>query len=89
MVYRGGKGDTTEGGVRVDALMRWPGMIAEDSIVGDIVHVADLFTSLARIGGASSGIPTDRVIDGVDQMALMLLGEARGRRDAVFIYSGL
>jgi arylsulfatase len=88
MVYRGGKGDTTEGGIRVDAFVRWPGMIGEHEIVGDIVHVADLFTSLARLGGATDYIPTDRVIDGVDQTALMLEGETHGRRDYVFIYSG-
>ncbi len=88
MVFKGGKGDTTEGGVRVDAFVRWPGMIGEYEIVNDIVHVADLFTSLARFGGASGEIPTDRVIDGVDQTALMLEGETHGRRDYVFIYSG-
>jgi arylsulfatase len=88
MIFRGGKGDTTEGGVRVDAFARWPGMIEADSIVGDIVHVTDLFTSLARFGGATDQIPTDRIIDGVDQTALMLEGETHGRRDHVFIYSG-
>ena len=88
LVYRGGKGYTTEGGVRVDAFVRWPGMIGEYEIVGDIVHVADLFTSIARLGGATDKIPTDRVIDGVDQTALMLEGETHGRRDHVFIYSG-
>jgi arylsulfatase A-like enzyme len=88
MVFRGGKGDVTEGGVRVDAFVRWPGMIGEYEIVGDIVHVTDLFTSLARFGGATDEIPTDRIIDGVDQTALMLEGETHGRRDHVFIYSG-
>ena len=88
MIYRGGKGDTTEGGVRVDAFVRWPGMIEEGSIVGDMVHVADLFTSIARLAGATDEIPTDRLIDGVDQSALMLLGETHGRRDCVFLYSG-
>jgi len=88
LVYRGGKGYTSEGGVRVDAFVRWPGMIGEYEIVGDIVHVADLFTSIARLGGATDRIPTDRVIDGVDQTALMLEGETHGRRDHVFIYSG-
>ena len=88
MIFRGGKGDTTEGGVRVDAFVRWPGMIEADSIVGDIVHVTDLFTSLARFAGATDKIPADRLIDGVDQSALMLEGETNGRRDTVFIYSG-
>ena len=59
MVFRGGKGDTTEGGVRVDAFVRWPGMIERYDIVGDMVHVSDLFTSFARIAGATDKIPTD------------------------------
>jgi len=88
MIFRGGKSYTTEGGVRVDAFARWPGMIEKDSIVSDIVHVADLFTSLARLANADDKIPTDRLIDGVDQSALMLEGETHGRRDTVFIYSG-
>ena len=88
MIFRGGKSYTTEGGVRVDAFARWPGMIEADSIVSDIVHVADLFTSLARMSNATDKIPTDRLIDGVDQTALMLEGETHGRRDTVFIYSG-
>jgi len=87
MVFRGGKGSTTEGGVRVDAFVRWPGMIESDSVVGDVFHVTDLFTTLARIGGAMDEVPTDRIIDGIDQTALWLNGEARGRRDYVFLYN--
>ena len=88
MIFRGGKTATTEGGVRVDAFVRWPNMIEKHAVVNDIVHVADLFTSIARLAGATDKIPTDRVIDGVDQSALMLEGETHGRRDHVFIYSG-
>lgn len=87
MVFRGGKGDTSEGGVRVDAFIRWPGVIEADSVVGDMIHVSDLFTTLARLAGAKSGIPTDRIIDGLDQTALLLNGEGRGRRDYVFLYN--
>jgi len=88
MIFRGGKAYTSEGGVRVDAFARWPSMIEADSIVGDIVHVTDLFTSIARFADAMDEIPTDRIIDGVDQSALMLVGELHGRRDHVMIYSG-
>jgi arylsulfatase A-like enzyme len=87
MIYRGGKGYTTEGGVRVDAFVRWPGMIEADSVVADIVHVTDLFSTIARLGGATDEIPTDRVIDGIDQTALMLEGDTHGRRDYVFLYN--
>jgi arylsulfatase len=86
MIYRGGKGDHLEGGVRVNTFARWPGVIEAGSLAGDIIHVSDLFTTFARIGNATQYIPTDRVIDGIDQAALWLLGETHGRRDYVFIY---
>ena len=87
LIYRGGKADTTEGGVRVDAFVRLPGLIEGDTIVGDMVHVADLFTTISRFAGATDKIPTDRIIDGIDQTALMLEGDTHGRRDYIFIYS--
>ncbi|MGI9520053.1 MAG: sulfatase-like hydrolase/transferase [Hyphomicrobiaceae bacterium] len=86
MIYRGGKADATEGGVRVDAFIRWPAAIKADTYVGDMIHVSDLFTTLARVTGGTKHIPTDRVVDGVDQAAMMLLGEGKGRRDHLFIY---
>ena len=87
MIFRGGKGSTTEGGVRVDAFVRWPNMIEADAVAGDIVHVTDLFTTIARLGGASGEIPTDRIIDGIDQTSLLLKGDTHGRRDYVFLYN--
>ncbi len=87
MIFRGGKGSTTEGGVRVDAFVRWPDMIEADSVAGDIVHVTDFFTTIARLGGATDQIPSDRIIDGIDQTSLLLNGDTHGRRDYVFIYN--
>ena len=88
MIYRGGKGHTTEGGIRVDAFIRWPEVIETGSVAGDIVHVSDLFTTFARVAQATQYIPTDRVIDGVDQLPLLLMGEGHGRRDYVHVYDG-
>jgi len=87
-VYRGGKTDVLEGGVRVNAYMRWKGVIESGSGVSDIIHVSDLFTTFARLAGAWDEIPRDRVIDGVDQSGMLLLGDAHGRRDYVHIYDG-
>ena len=87
-LYKGGKGDFTEGGVRVPCLATWPGTIKPGQIVGDILHVTDLFTTFARLGGAMDYIPRDRVIDGVDQTSLFLNGDGYSRRDYVMIYSG-
>ena len=86
LIYRGGKTDFTEGGIRVDAFVRWPDAIEAGSAAGDIVHVSDLFTTFARLGQAKQFIPRDRVIDGIDQTALLLMGESHGRRDYVYVY---
>lgn len=86
LIYRGGKTNHLEGGVRVDAFVRWPGAVEAGGLAGDIVHVTDLYTTFAKIGGATEHIPTDRVIDGIDQTALLLNGEHHGRRDYVYIY---
>lgn len=88
LIFRGGKGDHTEGGIRVPAFAWWPGVIEPDQIVGDIVHVTDLYTTFARLGGATDHVPTDRVIDGIDQTALLLNGDTHSRRDYVFVYKG-
>jgi len=87
-IYRGGKVQHLEGGVRVNAFMRWPAVLEPGSRVQDIVHVTDLYTTLARVAGAEEHIPTDRLVDGVDQSPLLFLGETHGRRDYVFIYEG-
>lgn len=87
-LYTGGKGDFTEGGVRVPMIAKWPGVIAPDQIIGDILHVSDLYTTFARLGGAMDGIPRDRVVDGVDQTSLFLNGDGFSRRDYVMIYQG-
>jgi hypothetical protein len=66
----------------------WPSVIAPGQTVGDIIHETDLFTTFARLAGATKHIPTDRIIDGVDQTALLLKGDTFSRRDYVFIYTG-
>src|SRR5271155_4630939 len=84
-IFRGGKGDSTEGGVRVCAQAWWPGTIKPGQTAADIVDVTDLYTTFARIGGANQYLPTDRIIDGVDQTALLMNGDTHGRRDYEFI----
>ncbi len=87
-IYRGGKGDFLEGGVRVPAFAWWPGVVKPGQCVGDIIHETDLFTTFARLAGATRHIPGDRVVDGVDQTSLLINGDTHSRRDHVFIYAG-
>lgn len=87
-VFRGGKSDYWEGGIRVAAFAWWPGMIPVGEIVGDMIHEVDLYTTFARLGGAMEQIPGDRVVDGLDQTALLINGDTHGRRDYNFVYTG-
>jgi len=87
-IFRGGKGEYLEGGVRVPAFAWWPGTIKEGQVVGDMISVHDLFTTFARLGNGMKHIPTDRVIDGVDQTALLINGKGHSRRDSLQIYTG-
>jgi arylsulfatase len=85
---RGAKGDVYEGGVRVPAMAWWPGMIEPGQDPVDVIHLVDLYTTAARLGGALKQVPSDRVTDGIDQTALLLNGEGYSRRDYIFHYSG-
>jgi len=87
-VYRGGKAESLEGGIRVNAYIRWPAAIEAGSTAGDMIHVSDLFTTFAQFADAMDEVPTDRVIDGLDQSSMILLGDSHGRRDFVHVYEG-
>ena len=84
---RGGKGDVTEGGVHVPAVAWWPGVIEPGRISGEMLHVTDMYTTAAKLGGAMDRLPKDRVIDGVEQSSYLMDGN-KSRREYMFHYSG-
>ena len=51
--FRGEKGATWEGGVRVPCLVKWPGKIKPGSVSNGIQNHEDLFVTLA----AAAGLP--------------------------------
>jgi arylsulfatase A-like enzyme len=56
-----------EGGLRVPLIVRWPGHIKPAQVSEDMIHVTDLYATLAEV--ASVPLPSDRPIDGVSHMA--------------------
>jgi arylsulfatase len=72
-----------EGSLRAPFIIRWPGRIPV-SISNDIVHAVDMFTTLAKLGGAE--IPKDRPIDGVDQMDFFRGKQAASAREGFLVY---
>jgi arylsulfatase A-like enzyme len=51
--YRGEKGTTWEGGVRVPCMVRWPGMIKPGTVSNGVQNHEDLYATLA----AAAGLP--------------------------------
>lgn len=74
--------------MRVATAALWPGVIEPGQLAGDVIHEVNLVTTFARPAGAMQDIPTDRVIDGIDQKALLMTGDTHGRCDYNFIYQG-
>jgi arylsulfatase A-like enzyme len=72
-----------EGAMRVPFIIRWPGRIPAGRVTNEIVHVVDLFPTLAAIAGAR--VPADRPIDGVDQREFLLGKTDRSAREG-FVY---
>lgn len=64
--WRGTYFTAMEGSLRTPFILRWPNQVPAGRVSNEIVHVVDLFTTLAHVGGAE--VPRDRPIDGVDQM---------------------
>ena len=75
-----------EGSLRVPFIIRWPGKIPAGAVNNQIVHEMDLFPTIAGISGGK--VPTDRVIDGVDQMDFFRGKREKSNREHVIVYVG-
>ncbi len=73
-----------EGGLRVPLIVRWPGHVAPGVVSDDIVHVTDLYSTLAAAAGAT--LPNDRPIDGVNQLLWWTGKVEHSAREAFVFY---
>jgi len=80
---RAGKGSCYEGGYRVPCIVRWPGKVPADKTSDAIFATIDFMPTFAKLAGFN--VPDDRVIDGVDQTALLLGKSEAGARET-FLY---
>jgi arylsulfatase len=95
--FRGEKGSTWEGGFRVPALIRWPGVVAPGTVINDIVSHQDWLPTLLTAAGEPdinaklkkghrAGDKTFKVyIDGFDQVEL-LAGKGPGKRENIYYF---
>lgn len=86
--FRGAKGTTWEGGVRVPGIAYWKGMIAPGRVSDGLFDLMDLFNTSLTLGGATAAIPTDRYIDGIDQTSFLLMDDGQSARENVYFWMG-
>ncbi len=86
--FRGSKGMTTEGGVRVPGIFWWPGVIGPGRVSDGLFDLADMFNTSLSIAGidAAKTLPTDRYIDGIDQTGFLLADAGQSAREAVYFW---
>ncbi|HWL50330.1 MAG: hypothetical protein K0T01_2834 [Acidimicrobiia bacterium] len=84
--WRGHFASGFEGGMRVPAMVRWPGKVKAGAVSDEILSAVDWLPTLASLVGESGRVPTDRPIDGVDASAFLLGDSPSSGRDHVIFY---
>lgn len=93
--FRGEKNTNWEGGWRVPAMIRWPGLVEEGSVANGIVHHMDWFPTFVAVAGNSnvkqellSGFQGFRVhLDGYDLTSYLSGQTSESPRKEVFYFS--
>jgi len=82
--WRGTYFTAMEASLRAPFIIRWPGKVPAGRVNNEIVHIVDLYTTLAHVGGAE--VPKDRAIDGVDQSDFFLGKKETSNREGFPAY---
>ena len=73
----GGKGELWEGGIRVPAFARWPGVIPPGVVTRQVATTLDWTATMLAAGGASDNV--SQAPDGIDLLPLFAGGTPRDR----------
>jgi arylsulfatase len=84
--FRGDLGEATEGAVRTFCFIRWPGHVAPNTSSYAMFSTMDFMPTFASILGMK--LPTDRAIDGVNQLDVLTGKSTRGNRDHLISFIG-
>jgi arylsulfatase len=84
--FRGELGEATEGSIRTFCFIRWPGHVKPGTTSYAMFSIMDFFPTFAHIIGGK--VPTDRPIDGVDQIDVLLGTSGMGHREGLLSFIG-
>jgi arylsulfatase A-like enzyme len=83
---RGGKGTVWEGGIRVPAILRWPGRVPDGQVISEVAASIDILPSLAHLAGAA--LP-NHTIDGRNLWPLLTQRGAPSPHEAFYYYDAV
>ncbi|MCY1271526.1 choline-sulfatase [compost metagenome] len=86
--FRGAKGTSYEGGVRVPGIAYWKGTIKEGRVSAGLFDLTDLYATAITLAGAGDKLPEDRYIDSIDQSSFLLADSGASRRRALYYWAG-
>ena len=84
-IYRGAKFSLFEGGIRVPAIISWPGHLPEGESRDQLATAIDWFPTVANLAGIKK---IDHRIDGKDITNLLMSAEARSPHDVFHWQTG-
>jgi arylsulfatase A-like enzyme len=79
--FRGQKRTLWEGGLRVPAVVRWPGVVPANKTSAEVVHMTDVFPTVLAAAGAKA--PAAGKVDGADLLGVWK-GKAKGPTRTLF-----
>jgi len=86
--FRCAKGSTWEGGVRVPAVVSWPGMIDAGRASDGLFAFSDFLPTVLNLAGVPDAVPDDRFIDGVDQTSFLIAPDGLTNRKHQYYWLG-
>ncbi|MBC7895535.1 MAG: sulfatase-like hydrolase/transferase [Cytophagaceae bacterium] len=86
--WRGFYNSVMEGGIRTPCVIRWPARIPRGRTTNEIVHEMDIFPTIAAAVGAPEIVPSDRAIDGVNQLPFLEGKQATSPRQSALYFTG-
>jgi arylsulfatase A-like enzyme len=80
--YREGKGSLYEGGTRVIAMVNWPGHVKSGTTVDGMIHVVDMYPTIAALAGAST--TKAKPLDGLNMWPTFSEGKPSPRTEVIY-----